>query len=141
MAPSGSSSTLSMPPFSTGLQIPDHGLAFSGLPGPQQVFPQNLGGGSLMPGSSGGLRMRTALRAPHSMSMLMSSGGQLHSRVCCFLRAQEGVQQSGVLLCSDGFALVQGQKSQPKRLPWYLVGPPTRLQVNTVALLQLASTL
>ena len=93
MDPSGTNSTLSMPPFSTGLQIPDQGLAFSGLLGSQQTFAQNGGGGSLMPGSSGGLRMGAAFGSAQSMSMLMSSGGLVHSRVRCRLRAQKDVQQ------------------------------------------------
>ena len=83
MAPSGTSCTLSMPPFPTGLQIPDQGLAFSGLLGSQQMFLQNGPGGSLMPGSLGGLRMGADSRPQHSMSMLLSSGGLVHSRVCC----------------------------------------------------------
>ena len=81
MAPSGTSCTLSMPPFPTGLQMPDQGLAFSGLLGSQQAFMQNGPGGSLMPGSLGGLRVGAASRPQHSMSMLMSSGGLVHSRV------------------------------------------------------------
>ena len=114
MAPSGPSCTLSMAPFSTGLQIPDQGLAFSGLLASQQTFSQDGGGGSLMPGSSGALRMGPAFRAPHSMSMLMSSGGACAQPGLLLPQGTEGSAAKRAQLCFAviGFAWFQGHNMQ-----------------------------